>query len=43
MTEPGKPELLIVDDDPVILDTLSYVLGEDFTVTHPPPEKLIRY
>lgn len=33
MTEPGKPELLIVDDDPVILDTLSYVLGEDFTVT----------
>jgi DNA-binding NtrC family response regulator len=33
VTEPGKPELLIVDDDPVILDTLSYVLGEDFTVT----------
>ncbi len=33
MTEPVKPELLIVDDDPVIVDTLSYVLGEDFTVT----------
>lgn len=33
MTEPGKPELLIVDDDPVIVDTLSYVLSEDFTVT----------
>ena len=33
MTEIGKPELLIVDDDPVIADTLSYVLSSDFTVT----------
>jgi len=33
VTEPGKPELLIVDDDPVIVDTLSYVLGADFNVT----------
>ena len=33
MTETGKPELLIVDDDPVIVDTLSYVLGGDFNVT----------
>lgn len=33
MTESGKPELLIVDDDPVIVDTLSYVLGEEFAVT----------
>jgi len=32
VTESGKPELLIVDDDPVITDTLSYVLGADFTV-----------
>ena len=33
MSEAGKPDLLIVDDDPVIADTLSYVLGEDFNVT----------
>lgn len=33
MTEAGKPDLLIVDDDPVIADTLSYVLGEEFNVT----------
>jgi len=33
VTETGKPELLIVDDDPVIADTLSYVLSSDFTVT----------
>jgi DNA-binding NtrC family response regulator len=33
VSEAGKPDLLIVDDDPVIADTLSYVLGEDFNVT----------
>jgi DNA-binding NtrC family response regulator len=33
VTESGKPELLIVDDDPVIVDTLSYVLSDDFAVT----------
>ncbi len=33
MTDPAKPELLIVDDDPAITDTLSYVLSGDFTVT----------
>ena len=27
-----KPDLLIVDDDPLIADTLSYVLESDFTV-----------
>ena len=27
-----KPDLLIVDDDPLISDTLNYVLGSDFTV-----------
>jgi DNA-binding NtrC family response regulator len=27
-----KPELLIVDDDPLITDTLNFVLGKDFTV-----------
>lgn len=32
MTESGKPELLLVDDDPVISDTLSYVLGQDYEV-----------
>ena len=32
MAEPAKPELLIVDDDPAITDTLSYVLGADFEV-----------
>jgi len=32
MAEPAKPELLIVDDDPAITDTLSYVLGADFDV-----------
>ena len=31
-SEAAKPELLIVDDDPVIADTLSYVLGSDFDV-----------
>ncbi len=32
MTDHDKPELLIVDDDPAIVDTLSYVLSGDFTV-----------
>jgi DNA-binding NtrC family response regulator len=27
-----RPELLIVDDDPLITDTLDFVLGRDFTV-----------
>ncbi len=27
-----KPELLIVDDDPLIIDTLSFVLGKDYSV-----------
>ena len=27
-----KPALLIVDDDPLITDTLDFVLGRDFTV-----------
>jgi ActR/RegA family two-component response regulator len=27
-----KPDLLIVDDDPLIADTLSFVLGRDFNV-----------
>jgi len=30
--EPAKPELLIVDDDPLITDTLNFVLSRDFTV-----------
>jgi DNA-binding NtrC family response regulator len=28
-----KPSLLIVDDDPLIVDTLAYALGKDFNVT----------
>ncbi|MGB7542631.1 MAG: sigma-54 dependent transcriptional regulator [Burkholderiales bacterium] len=32
MTENAKPSLLIVDDDPLITDTLSYALGKDFEV-----------
>ena len=28
----GRPVLLIVDDDPLITDTLGYVLGRDFEV-----------
>lgn len=32
MASPAKPELLIVDDDPAITDTLGYVLGGDFDV-----------
>ncbi|HXF16268.1 MAG TPA: sigma-54 dependent transcriptional regulator, partial [Burkholderiales bacterium] len=27
-----KPELLIVDDDPLIVDTLTFVLGKDYSV-----------
>ncbi len=27
-----KPELLIVDDDPLIIDTLSFVLGKEYSV-----------
>ncbi len=27
-----KPELLIIDDDPLITDTLDYVLGKDYSV-----------
>jgi DNA-binding NtrC family response regulator len=29
----SKPELLIVDDDPLIIDTLSYVLAKDYNVS----------
>jgi DNA-binding NtrC family response regulator len=29
---PAKPDLLIVDDDPLITDTLDFVLGRDFNV-----------
>lgn len=29
---PDKPSLLIVDDDPLITDTLAYALGKDFDV-----------
>ena len=29
---PTKPDLLIVDDDPLITDTLDFVLGRDFNV-----------
>ena len=32
MPAPDRPDLLIVDDDPLIADTLNYVLGSDFTV-----------
>jgi DNA-binding NtrC family response regulator len=28
----GKPDLLIVDDDPLITDTLDFVLGKDYNV-----------
>jgi DNA-binding NtrC family response regulator len=31
-TPQGKPDLLIVDDDPLISDTLNFVLGRDFSV-----------
>lgn len=32
MTEKTKPDLLIVDDDPLITDTLNFVLSRDFSV-----------
>jgi len=32
MDKSDKPELLIVDDDPLISDTLNFVLGRDFSV-----------
>jgi len=31
-TPPGKPDLLIVDDDPLITDTLNFALSRDFSV-----------
>jgi len=32
MSMADKPSLLIVDDDPLIIDTLAYALGKDFNV-----------
>ncbi len=32
MADSSKPELLIVDDDPLITDTLNFVLGKDFSI-----------
>ncbi len=32
MAEQAKPDLLIVDDDPLISDTLNFVLSKDFSV-----------
>src|SRR3972149_7742461 len=32
MAEDQKPSLLIVDDDPLVTDTLSYALSKDFEV-----------
>ena len=31
-TADDKPDLLIVDDDPLITDTLDFVLGKDYNV-----------
>jgi two-component system nitrogen regulation response regulator GlnG len=37
LTQPaGKIELLIVDDDPLIADSLRYFLGRDYDVTTAP-------
>ncbi|MDP3586278.1 MAG: sigma-54 dependent transcriptional regulator [Thiobacillus sp.] len=33
MSQTNKPSLLIVDDDPLISDTLTYVLGKDFEIS----------
>ncbi|OYX32525.1 MAG: sigma-54-dependent Fis family transcriptional regulator [Hydrogenophilales bacterium 32-62-9] len=33
MAQTNKPTLLIVDDDPLISDTLTYVLGKDFEIS----------
>lgn len=30
---PAKPQLILVDDDPLITDTLHFILGDDFDVT----------
>lgn len=32
-SESGKPTLLIVDDDPLIIDTLAYFLGREFEIS----------
>jgi ActR/RegA family two-component response regulator len=32
LASPPKPTLLIVDDDPLITDTLAFALGPDFEV-----------
>ena len=33
MVKTNKPSLLIVDDDPLISDTLTYVLSKDFDIS----------
>ena len=33
MVQTNKPSLLIVDDDPLISDTLTYVLSKDFDIS----------
>jgi DNA-binding NtrC family response regulator len=33
MTTPSKPQLILVDDDPLITDTLHFVLSNDFNVS----------
>lgn len=33
MAHTNKPSLLIVDDDPLISDTLTYVLSKDFEIS----------
>ena len=33
MAQTNKPSLLIVDDDPLISDTLTYVLSKDFEIS----------